>query len=118
MKKIIFFVFIILFGFSVNITLAQTLMPFGGQIITAPTPGVACPAGAPGSPFSITPIVSPPGLYVGDYNPISTRFRIVPGAWVLGLYIPVPIPECATTSTPPVPVTGFRTFLHGTSVSI
>ncbi len=119
MKKIIFFAFIIFFGLLVNLTLAQTLpllKPFGGKIITAPTPGVTCPVGKLGSPFTQTPAgLSPPGLYVGDYNPISLSFGLKPTAWVLGLYIPTPIPECATESVPPAPVVGFRTYFLGTS---
>jgi hypothetical protein len=118
MKKIIFFVFIVLFGFSVNVALAQVLAPrgLGGKIIMAPTPGISCPAGKPGSPFTILPVsLNQVGPYIGDYNPISMGFNLTPGSWFLGLYIPVPIPECSTQSAPPAPVSGYRTILHGTS---
>ena len=118
MKKIIFFVFIVAFSLSVNFAFAQALMPLGGRILTAPTPGVSCPAGRqPESPFTITPIVAtiPPGLYIGDYNPTSLQFNLTPGSWILGLYLPVPIPECATQTGTPAPVSGLRTIIHGTS---
>lgn len=119
MKKIIFFVFVILFGLSVNVALAQLLPApkgFGGRIITAPTPGISCPGGRPGSPLTIVPVSTYPiGPYVGDYNPISMRFNLTPGSWILGLYMPVPIPECQTQSAPPTPVNGYRTIIHGTS---
>lgn len=121
MKKIIFFVVVVVFGVSVNFAFAQAIpmLGFGGRIITAPTPGVSCPAGALGSPFTMVPAgVAPAGLYVGDYHPTSVSFRLAPGAWVLGLYIPIPIPECATQSIPPAPVAGFRTFIHGTNLGI
>lgn len=97
---------------------AVLLRPFGGRILTAPTPGVTCPAGKqPGSPFTVEPVMPmPPWLMVGDYHPLSISYQLVPGAWILGLYVPTPIPECATDSLPPVPVEGFRTFFHGTSV--
>ncbi len=118
MKKIIFFVFIVSFSLSVNFAFAQALVPLGGRILTAPTPGVSCPGGRqPGSPFSIVPVtaINPPGLYIGDYNPTSLKFNLTPGAWILGLYLSTPIPECATQSAPPAPVSGFRTIIHGTS---
>jgi hypothetical protein len=122
MKKVIFFSVFLLLLLSVNTALAFTLPPrsFGGLIIAAPTPGVNCPAGRqPGSPFTIIPAgASPAGPFVGDYNPISLTYQLVPGAWILGLYNPVPLPECATTTPVPTPVPGFRTFIHGTSVPI
>lgn len=91
------------------------MQPFGGRIITAPTPGVTCPAGKIGSPFTIAPVgVVSANLFVGDLSPQSFG-QLAPGVWTLGLYIPIPIPECVTQSVPPAPVTGFRTFLHGTS---
>ncbi len=124
MKKIIFFAFIILFGLSINISLAQfsPFVGFGGRITTAPTPGIVCPAGKLGSPFTLAP--NGPfatGPFVGDYYPVSNFYLLAPGAWILGLYNPVPLPECAIPVPPPglpVPVTGFRTILHGTSVGI
>lgn len=99
---------------------AVLLQPFGGRIGTAPTPGVECPAGKqPGSPFTVIPVMPTASwLMVGDYHPISLPFQLVPGAWILGLYNPVPIPECVTTTVPPAPVSGFRTYFHGTSVLI
>lgn len=117
MKKIIFFGFILLFGLSVNFAFAQVfpMIGFGGRIITAPTPGVSCPAGKIGSPFTVAGVTGPSWLMVGDYYPTSLGFKLTPGAWILALYIPVPIPECQTQSVPPVPVTGYRNFLHGTS---
>ncbi len=111
-----------MFVLFVNTAFAQIsiLQPFGGKIITAPTPGISCPAGRqPGSPFMLAPNTpSVVGPFVGDYHPISLNYQLVPGAWILGLYNPIPIPECATQSAPPAPVSGFRTFLHGTSVKV
>lgn len=104
--------------FLPQISFAVVLQPFGGRIITAPTPGVVCPAGKPGSPFTVMPVTAQPSwLMVGDYHPVSLPFAVVPSAWILGLYVPVPLPECATTSVPPAPVNGFRTYFHGTSVT-
>lgn len=115
MKKV-FILILLLSGLSINFTSAQVLMPMGGRIITAPTPGVSCPAGKFGSPFTMVPFgVYPPGLFVGDYYPSSLPFNLNIGSYFLGLYVPIPIPECQTQSVPPAPVTGFRTFLHGTS---
>ncbi|MDQ5883297.1 MAG: hypothetical protein QG654_210 [Patescibacteria group bacterium] len=69
---------------------------------------------APNGPFVTGP-------FVGDYYTISNFYLLAPGAWILGLYNPVPLPECATAPVPPgvpVPVAGFRTLLHGTSVQV
>ncbi len=125
MKKIIFFVVIILFGLSVNVAFAQLVSPYqgiGGRIITAPTPGIVCPAGKPGSPFTIAPSgPSPAGPFVGDYYPVSNFHLLVSSAWFLGLGSIVPLPECFVPVPPPgvpVPVNGFRTILHGTSVQV
>lgn len=102
----------ITFAFSLS-----PLKPLGGKIITAPTPGVSCPAGKqPGSPFTVVPAGSGPSwLLVGDYHPISNHFMLAPNEWILGLYIATPLPECTTQSLPPVPVSGYRTFFNGTS---
>lgn len=125
MKKIIFFVVIILFGLSVNVAFAQlsTFQPFGGKILLSPIPGVVCPAGKIGSPFTLVPNGPyPTGPFVGDYYPVSNFHLLVPGAWILGLTNIVPLPECSTPPVPPatvpVPVNGFRTILHGTSVQV
>lgn len=117
MKKVFIFGALI-FSLSANFVFAQTpfLMPFGGRILIAPMPGIVCPAGKLGSPFFMTPLLpAPPGPFIGDYNVVSNNFMLAPGAAILGLYIPIPIPECATTSAPPAPVPGFRTFIHGTN---
>ncbi len=115
-KYIRFAVIFFAVGFPL-ITMAVLLKPFGGKIITAPTPGVSCPAGKePGSPFTVSPVTkAPPWIMVGDWHPISTPFKLEPDAWILGLYNPKPIPECVSESVPPAPISGYRTIFHGTS---
>ncbi len=124
MKKIIFFVFIILFGLSVNITLAQALMPFGGQVVTAPVPGAVCPDVdfAPEDPFITTPtILTPPivGPFQQTLSPLTQFGLIAPGSWILGLYLPVPLPDC-TVVVPPIvsPIPVLRAVMWGTSLPL
>lgn len=109
MKKFLFF-------FLTIFILAP--LSFGGRVITAPTPGVSCPVGGLVSPYTITPAgVFPPALYIT--TPWVGGFgAIAPGAYILGLYNPIPIPECATTTVPPVPAGGFRTILYGTNLGL
>lgn len=122
MRKIVFFAFVVIFGLSVQVSFAQItpVLGLGGRIITAPIPGIICPAGKqPGSPFMIAPSIGAPvGPFIGDYNSVSNFHLLLPGIWFLGLYSSVPLPECATQSAPPAPVSGFRTLIHGTSVQV
>lgn len=122
MKKIIFFVFIILFGLSVNITLAQALMPFGGKVLTAPVPGAVCPDVdfAPEDPFIITPALPPAaGPFQQTLSPYTQFGLVAPGSWILGLYLPVPLPGC-TVVVPPIvgPIPVLRAVMWGTSVPL
>jgi|GEM_PF-3988274 len=117
LKQKIFAVLVLCFflGFPL-ISSAQFYKPFGGRIITAPTPGVECPAGKQPSPFTLWNLATmTPTLMVGDQNSKSFG-QIMPSAWILGLYIPILVSECQTTSTPSAPVPGYRTYLHGTSM--
>jgi hypothetical protein len=128
MKKIIFFVAIILFGLSVNISLAQVLMPFGGRVVTAPIPGAVCPTSisfVPDSPFVITPVgVGIPGASSFIPGPFSsvpgpqTFGQIIPSAWILGLYLSVPIPDCVAPIPPLGTLPVFKATIYGTSVPI
>jgi hypothetical protein len=123
MKKISFIVFSFACILFISVPFrsdAAFLQPFGGRVYTAPTPGVTCPAGKEGSPFTVLNLAAKgaPLLMVGDYHPTSSTSVIAPSVWILGLYNPIALPECQTTSTPPVTVPGFRTFFHGTSLRL
>jgi hypothetical protein len=121
MKKntLIFFVF--LFAFSANITMAA-LMPFGGRILTAPIPGAVCPDVdlEPTSPYVVVPAnpIHAPGPFAQILSPYGFG-QIIPGAWIIGKYLSVPIPDC-TVGIPPVgtvlPV--LKTPIYGTSVPL
>lgn len=91
--------------------------PFGGRVLLAPVPDVTCPGSMePTSPFTIVP-VSPfmiPGPFSEVPGPQSIG-KVVPGAWILGLYWSTPIPDC-TTELPPVPIPVFKAYIQGTNV--
>lgn len=93
--------------------------PFGGRVLLAPIPGANCPGTLePTSPFNINP-AAPFGM-IGPFAETpgpQTVGQVVPGAWVLGLYLNTPIPECEVGIPPiaaPLPV--YRAYLFGTSV--
>lgn len=122
MKKIIFFAFIILFGLSINLVLAAgAMIPFGGRVFEAPLPGAICPttvAFEPTSPFAIVPVgVGIPGPFSALPGPTGFG-QVIPTAWILGLYLPTPVPDC----TAPVPPAGlapvFKSLIFGTSVPL
>lgn len=95
MKKIIFFVFVILFGLSINVALATMPFskPFGGRIIATNVPSnVDCPTSTD-SPFVILPVTGP--AYPWTVGPgIVTVGEIKPMAWILGLRYPSQMPFC------------------------
>ncbi|MEZ4210752.1 MAG: hypothetical protein R3B39_00400 [Candidatus Paceibacterota bacterium] len=122
MRKIIFLSFVLVFGVFAESAFAQAspLIPFGGLITTAPIPGAICPTALePTSPFIVVPsgatIVGPFAEVPGP----QAFGQTVPGAWILGLYLPTPIPDC-TVGIPPagtvMPV--FKATIFGTSVPI
>ncbi|MEZ4113861.1 MAG: hypothetical protein R3B65_00085 [Candidatus Paceibacterota bacterium] len=106
---------------SVNFVLAAgAMIPFGGRIAQAPIPGAACPSSVvfePTSPFAIVPVMGIPGPFSAIPGPTGFG-QVVPSAWILGLYLPTPIPDC-TVAVPPVgaaPV--FKATIFGTSVPL
>lgn len=117
MKKIIF---TSVFALGVSLIAAPAfaagiLMPFGGKITTV-IAGVACSDGKP--PFTIMPAGPSAGGPFGGTASALIGFPtevIAPGIWVLGLYLPTPLPICFTTSVPPVPVLAMPVYVIGTS---
>jgi len=104
-------------GFIPKITEAISIyQPFGGKIIANAVPGVTC-AGI--GPITIRPInlLSPAGLYATTALTRKYQYRtIVPGSWVVGLYLPAMTPICFTDSVPPVPISVFPIITIGTSL--
>jgi hypothetical protein len=119
MKKNIAIFIVFVFIFSAKVTLAA-LMPFGGRIVSAPIPGATCPDVdfEPTSPYAVIPAnpLHIPGPFAEIFSPYGYG-QILPGAWILGKYLPTPIPDCMV-GIPPVgtvlPV--FKTPIYGTSI--
>ncbi len=91
------------------------LLPFGGKI-TAIVPGAICSDAK--TPFTIMPSgIVPAGPYGGTASALIgfPTEVIMPGVWVLGLYLPTPLPICFTTTVPPVPVFAMPVYVIGTS---
>ncbi len=114
-----FFLLLVAFGplalFAFPTSLAR---PFGGKVLTAPLPGAVCADNMePTSPFVIVPVT--PFGKIGPFAEIpgpQTVGSVTPGAWILGLYWSVPIPDCEVVVPPvaaPVPV--YKAYLFGTS---
>ena len=117
MKKI---VFASVFALGVSLIAAPAfaagiLLPFGGKITTV-VPGAVCSDGKP--PFTITPAgLSAVGPFGGTASALIgfPTEVIAPGIWILGLYLPTPLPICFTTTVPPVPVFAMPVYVIGTS---
>jgi len=85
--------------------------PFGGKVILTPIPGVVCPTG---QPFMIAGSTT---IYVLMPSTKSYLYRtILPSVWTLGLAETLPLPICAITSLPPVPVLARPIIILGTSL--
>lgn len=115
MKKIMAFVLVIGISLTPVITFGAVLgLPFGGLVLTAPVPGVSCPGGGVTSPYVLTPLGGfLPGLFTSTTGVGITVGSITPGAYILGLYLPTPIPECVG---PPPLNTTFQTSIYGTNI--
>jgi hypothetical protein len=111
MKKIVIFVLSVSVSLTPFVAFAGIGLPFGGLVLTSPTPGATCPSGAPVSPYAITPLAGLPGLYVSTQW-VAGVGLITPSAYILGLYVPTPIPECV--SVPPFN-NAFHTTIYGTN---
>lgn len=122
MRKVAFFSSILFFGLMANVAFAQNpgLIPFGGTIFLAPLPGSICPGTVvfePTSPFAIIPYGT--GGIPGPFSELpgpQAYGQVVTGAYVLGLYLPVPIPDCTVAVPPGGPVPVLKAVLFGTSV--
>jgi hypothetical protein len=116
MKKFVFLTAIIFFGLSVNLAFAQ-ILPFGGRITAIKTPpNVQCPTD-PSSPFTIMPAGSS-SASPWAVGPGQVSFgRIIPNAWILGLYN---LSSCVMTNPPPAPSSPYPVFFsnfYGTSAT-
>lgn len=97
---------------AVSISIFQ---PFGGKVLTSFVPGVVCPGEGP---VYIKPAgLAPAGPYAADFSVSRYLYKtLLPGSWVIGLYLPTPVPICATTSIPPVPVPVLKIIMFGSSL--
>lgn len=87
------------------------LDPFGAKVIIAPVPGITCPGG---QAFYLE---GKSGLYATTAATKVYLFNeLLPTDWALGLAGPVPLPVCATNTTPPVPVIATPVIMIGTSL--
>lgn len=103
------------------ITLAASpvWLPFGGEVVAAPITNVGCAASfQPTSPFAIIPTA---GFVPGPFSELpgpTTVGMVLPGAWILGLYYTVPIPDCVAVIPPLGPTPVLKAFLFGTSIPL
>lgn len=123
MRKIIFLSFVLVFGVFTESAFAQTspLISFGGRITTAPIPGAVCPTSLrPTSPFILVPANGSIGGPFSEAPGPLAFGQVVPGAWILGLYLPTPIPDCTAPAFLPaggaVPI--FKATIFNTSVPV
>ncbi len=94
-------------GASVG-SLASGYLPFGGKVLLTTNPAVTC-VNTEGGPITITPIrpAFPPALYATTLTTKRySNYVIKPGAWIIGLYSPIPnMTTCINPETgAPVPV--------------
>lgn len=118
-KKIIFSYFLVFLATLGIFSSVNPARPFGGRVITSPIPGAVCPTSLePTSPFAIAPT---PLLLPGPFSEVpgpTGHGQVVTGAWILGLHLPVPIPDCLAPIPPLGSLPVFKAFLFGTSIPL
>lgn len=102
-----------------NVSAIGLINPFSGKVVSAIIPGVTCPGG-------IGPIIIIPSSFLFPIGPYAitpatkrylnvTIFPLLPADWIIGLYSPIMVPACWTTSWPPLPVTVYPIIIVGSS---
>lgn len=90
-------------------------LPFGGLTVTTMAPGAVQCAGT--GPITMVPFTTaPPGLYYIAPGTPALYGGLRPGAFTLGLYIPIPVTGPCINPETGIPVPVFPFIMYGASM--
>lgn len=96
----VIFLVALFYLFSISITQAFLIQPFGGKVQQAPSAEAVCP-GIVGGPIVIRPVIKSIPSMPYDVSLSTSRGQVRTGSWILGLYSTAMSPLCVTPEETP-----------------